>query len=165
MIFSRSIAVANFLASAPVDYSSSHHLRRSMAPPPPPPPRLPWQGYEPVSDADAAAFREKGFHLEPRPLFPPGAIEAAVRGMNMVVRGEEDTSQHERFSARVRSRQVVSSARSSSARVLRRPTSSASTGPAHRLPQGGRLGGDGCRDGPRFLVYGCEEERDATIDT
>jgi ectoine hydroxylase-related dioxygenase (phytanoyl-CoA dioxygenase family) len=63
-----------------------------MAPPPPPPPRLPWQGYEPVSDADAAAFREKGFHLEPRPLFPPGAIEAAVRGMNMVVRGEEDTS-------------------------------------------------------------------------
>ena len=64
------------------------------------------------------------------------------------------------FREGVRSRQVVSSAPGSGARVLRRLTSSASTGPAHRLPQSGQLGGDDCRDGPRF--YGCKEEREAT---
>jgi hypothetical protein len=56
-------------------------------------PLLPWQGYTPVSDdADAARFRERGFHLEPRPLFTADALAAAVQGMDSVVRGQEDTS-------------------------------------------------------------------------
>ena len=58
-----------------------------------PAPLLPWQGYTPVSDdADAARFRERGFHLEPRPLFTADALAAAVQGMDSVVRGQEDTS-------------------------------------------------------------------------